>query len=178
MAHDQRPFGQQFADARRQLKAKEASPKMRDQISSKTSNLPALRDAEVDVLMDIPSANFVLHSYVLRVTRCQCISCGHIATTSQLYELYAPVRGTGRRLRAILSEPARDRTIAVEQMPITGTRLCHECIATSSHLPSNEELRRYGARFATPYRGPSNFDPVEKPAKVKLADIPVEDLDI
>jgi hypothetical protein len=132
-----------------------------------SSKIPALLDVDTETFYGIPPTNWVLHSYVLRVSKSQCGSCGHIAASSQLHELYAPVHGQGkRRLRPINSQMASGYPLALEQMPVTGTPICHECVSGLSPLPSNEALRLFGKRFATPYRGPSNFDPPE-PKKPK-----------
>lgn len=144
---------------------------------------PAPRPSEImygpDVLPEPPPVNYALHSYVLRVYKCQCRACGHVSVSSVLFDLYALVGGRGRKLSPTkYIEPSLPTSI--EQMEITSTPICHECVATSSPLPTTEQLYIFGKRFLPRFQpnGPSNFDPEDKKKKVAIKDIPVEDLDL
>lgn len=120
---------------------------MNDQVSSRTSRLPALRNADMEVMMDVPSTDYVLHSYVLRISRCQCLTCGHVAASSALFELYASMRNKGSRRLAPAKYQDPQRDVAIEQLPVTQTRVCHECITTATPLPTNEELRLFARKL-------------------------------
>jgi len=112
-------------------------------VSSRNSRLDPYRKAETEVMMDSPPPDFILHSYVLRIYRCQCLDCGEVSVHSEAFELYASARNPGARRLAPAKYIAPERDIALEDMPVTQTRKCHFCIATSAKVPTSEELRLF-----------------------------------